>query len=785
MSRQFADKIQRILETSLVQINTGKTKKAFENLAKAEKLLDKAKRPDYQCSILMLKGRAFLAEQRNEEALQEFQKLMEFSVPLFLDAPENPVHQYYVYNSFGFTIKALSEIDSVSKMEEYFYRDKKYFDKIFAAYDELIARVPDNSEYIQNYLKVLENIMTYHLDAQKLEEEPVIFERIVQNYGRLFELVPGKLELFKKLQLLTEQFKNYCLLSRNFEAANTVFGQIEEIYSGILKKEPGHILVSAHLLFLYETSADLYTKLGKIEKAEESYLQALDFLSKKQRASPGNTTYVRQQGKVYRMLGRAFYEAGDSGKAAQYAGKALEILRELAGKNPEDLHYQYEISDDFTGLGKLFEDIGDIERAKECHMQEINIYRNIHERDPEDEVSEANIAATLDRIGHLYAGKGETETAKQYYEQGLEAYEKLSESYPEDIDHEVGIANTLGYIGKQYSDPEPETALKYYKKALGILEDVVQTFPDVPVYKEDLIQTLGDLESLASGQKQYENAILYRERITELSRQLASENPENLDYKKELALSFKHMGLLYEKAEKPEPAKQQYSKSADVFRQVLQNENEKDLMKGLLALDLQKQATILIHEKNYGLAKEYLVLLRDYYEALYEKDPEKPENWKAVCEIRTLCGILHKSMGNYDAAIQIYKSVFSVLNKHPVSDPDNPDYQSIIGVLYTQLGIAYHLADEYDKSKEAFEKSIPINVKLLDEETENFLHMGDMAVTFTEYSKLLTSMGMKKEAEEYAAKADEIKEKIMKKFRFDESTMFDESTIEDGDKKDL
>ena len=142
-------------------------------------------------------------------------------------------------------------------------------------------------------------------------------------------------------------------------------------------------------------------------------------------------------------------------------------------------------------------------------------------------------------------------------------------------------------------------------------------------------------------------------------------------------------------------------------------------------------------------------------------------------------------MGNYDAAIQIYKSVFSVLNKHPVSDPDNPDYQSIIGVLYTQLGIAYHLADEYDKSKEAFEKSIPINVKLLDEETENFLHMGDMAVAFTEYSKLLTSMGMKKEAEEYAAKADEIKEKIMKKFRFDESTMFDESTIEDGDKKDL
>ena len=40
-------------------------------------------------------------------------------------------------------------------------------------------------------------------------------------------------------------------------------------------------------------------------------------------------------------------------------------------------------------------------------------------------------------------------------------------------------------------------------------------------------------------------------------------------------------------------------------------------------------------------------------------------------------------------------------------------------------------------------------------------------------------MGMKKEAEEYNAKADEIREKIMKKFRFDEYT------VEDGDKKDF
>ena len=270
MSKQIMDAISRILDTSLMQINTGKSKKALENLAKAEKLSEKTKRPDYICSILMLKGRALLAEKRKEEALEEFQKLIEFIVPLFQADPGEPVHQYYTYNSFGFTIKALSEFDSVSKMEEYLYRNKKDINQILATYDKLIARVPDNPEYIHNYLKFLENISTFHLRAQKTEAEPDLVERIVQNYGKLFELISGKQELFDNLKMITEQFRDYCLVFENFEEANRVFGQIEEIYKKILIKEPGNKVVSSQLLSLYEVSGDLYTKLGNIEKTEET-----------------------------------------------------------------------------------------------------------------------------------------------------------------------------------------------------------------------------------------------------------------------------------------------------------------------------------------------------------------------------------------------------------------------------------------------------------------------------------------------------------------------------------
>jgi hypothetical protein len=91
-----------------------------------------------------------------------------------------------------------------------------------------------------------------------------------------------------------------------------------------------------------------------------------------------------------------------------------------------------------------------------------------------------------------------------------------------------------------------------------------------------------------------------------------------------------------------------------------------------------------------------------------------------------------------------------------------------VSVLYTQLGISYHQAREFDKSKDAFEKSMSINSKLFDEEPDNFLYMGTLAAVFSEYSKLLTILGRKEEAEEYTAKVEEIKGKVFEKFGTDE-----------------
>ena len=93
MSRQLVDTLHRILDNAFLQIDKGQYKKALENLAKAEKLLEKANMPEFLCQTLMLKGRALLASGRQEEALAEFQRMLELSVPRFLEYAENTDYQ--------------------------------------------------------------------------------------------------------------------------------------------------------------------------------------------------------------------------------------------------------------------------------------------------------------------------------------------------------------------------------------------------------------------------------------------------------------------------------------------------------------------------------------------------------------------------------------------------------------------------------------------------------------------------------------------------------------------
>jgi tetratricopeptide (TPR) repeat protein len=767
MSRQLTDTLQRILENSFLQIDKGKYKKALENLAKAEKLLEKAIMPEFLCQTLMLKGRALLDSGRQEEALSEFQEVLELSINHFLEDATNTDYQYFAYNAIGFTLKTLREMDNPSKTKESLFKNEQSFEKILTAYEELLSGKPEkteepqenlNFEYIMNFSKTLENVRAFFLEVRQFEKDVYFMGRIVQNYGRALEIQPDNEELFDDLDRDIRDFVRYFMIFKMPGDPKEVLEQVENVYREILGKKPGNSLAFDSLISLYEEFGDLYASKRDNKKTEESFLRALNLLEEKLQKQLGDISNIQRQSEILRSLSRALFKE-ETEKANKYAEKALEILKELSGKNLDDLDFQYELSDGFYELAELFGEMCDFERAEESYLLEIEICRHIHEKDPKDLESVENIAAAFDQIGHLYADEGKMEPAKHYYEQGIEINEKLLESDPGNFEYEIGIANSLNYIGELYRYPEPETARNHFEKALTINERAVKQFPESTNYREELIYTLKNLASIDTRQDQYESAIKLHKRITEIRCEMALENKGNYMSEKALGVSYSELGLLLEKAEKPELAQQQYSKAVEVFREILQSEEIDPLIKQMLTSELRMDVAFYTHLKNYYIAREYLKLIRDYYKCLFENDPESEVSWMGLYESELLDGNLQESTKNYGIAAEKYKSALQIIQKHLEADPENPEYLEKVSSAYTQLGSVYSLVDEYEKSRESFEKAIPFSAKLLEKEPEDPFYIRDIAATYEEYAKLLKKLDRDEEAEEYSRKAEALMEK--------------------------
>ncbi|MGA9190040.1 MAG: tetratricopeptide repeat protein, partial [Methanosarcina sp.] len=101
-----------------------------------------------------------------------------------------------------------------------------------------------------------------------------------------------------------------------------------------------------------------------------------------------------------------------------------------------------------------------------------------------------------------------------------------------------------------------------------------------------------------------------------------------------------------------------------------------------------------------------------------------------------------------------------VLNRLIEVSPEKSEQQTKTQKLYVGLGMSYSAFNKYEKSKEAFEKTLAINSELLEKEPENVFYLEDRAVTLEEYANLLLKTGRNAEADIYNAESAEIYQKI-------------------------
>lgn len=71
-----------------------------------------------------------------------------------------------------------------------------------------------------------------------------------------------------------------------------------------------------------------------------------------------------------------------------------------------------------------------------------------------------------------------------------------------------------------------------------------------------------------------------------------------------------------------------------------------------------------------------------------------------------------------------------------------------------------YLIEEYETSKQSFERALGLNTVPIDEEPDNPIYKRNQAETFDKYVKLLSKLGRNEKAEDYRTKSEEIYRKL-------------------------
>lgn len=759
MSRQAIDSVARILGAVPALIEKGDYTQALERADKAQKLAEKAKVPDLIHGALMAKGEALDAACRLEEALETYERALDFSSDRFSSDSGNIRHQEILYDTISKLGETLDEFGSVIKAQQVCKKAEEHFEMVLEAYERLLANNPDNSEYLFNYSKTMGNIWACYTLAEDLEKQIPLVPSIVQAYGKIIESDSEDPENFLRLDRIVKKFGESCLEDGLFEEAKRVYEQIHVVYKNIHEKYPENRLALNFLLFSYDYFGKLYAESGEMDKVEDYYSQALELAEEQLRKDPEDLSIILNRGKIHQDLGILYSEAGELEKAKLYYEKALVNLEELIGKRPEDPEYRYHLTRAFNGLAGAFRDISSVEKAKECHLHEIEIYESLIESEIDEVDNELDIADTFNQIANLYSEVPDVESAKEYYEKEMEIYERLISEFPEETDYELYIAETLNQLGDLYFEKEEILARQYYEKALEVAEKAVKQAPEDFLSLSALLQTLKNLADLNKVHKHYEAAIPFQQRVLKLQLDILGEFPGDWKNVRDVGNAFSELGLLFEKVGDLKQAEQFHSKAVETFSKVLL-EGEDPSLRRRFVTEIQLRGYIYLSSKRYISSKPYLELARKYYESACEQEPNNPHPLEGLFSVLYETGLLHYGMENFEEAIESYKTAFLVLDRLSEVSPKKSEPQTKATKLYIRLGMSFSALNEYEKSKEAFEKVFAINAELLEKEPENVFYLEDKAITLEEYANLLLKTGRTAEAEAYKAESAEIYRKI-------------------------
>jgi tetratricopeptide (TPR) repeat protein len=259
--------------------------------------------------------------------------------------------------------------------------------------------------------------------------------------------------------------------------------------------------------------------------------------------------------------------------------------------------------------------------------------------------------------------------------------------------------------------------------ALDIYLDLLKTEKDGQS-KVWLSGQIGDIYRLRGSIKE---GLVYYEKCLKISEKLSKENPNNVDLKHNLGVSYSRVADIYKVQGNLAKALEYFEEYLNISKSLFQgNPNHVEIKRGL---GIAYEQVGYIHKLQGNLAKalEYFEESLNINKSLFQKNSNHVEIKRSLGIAYIRVGDIHKLQGNLAKALIYFEENSNISKSLFMENPNQVEIKRDLGIAYSRVGDIHKLEGNLAKALEYFEENARIAQELCKESSTNYQNFWSLA----------------------------------------------------------
>lgn len=331
-------------------------------------------------------------------------------------------------------------------------------------------------------------------------------------------------------------------LEGSLKAREKILTNALQYLDSLSNEASGDLELQSELATAYEKVGDVQgaltnSSLGNIQAGLDSYYKAARLREAVHSANPEDTEAKEKLANNYYVTARTLWNNSQTAEAEVEFERALKLRRELVAANPDPAEYENRLAVLLIDYGAIPVFNSQTDKALVLFDEALGIVEKLRSKDPQNPDFKKTQTRLLRVMSKAKGSIGDYEGGIRGLTQAIEVGRELAEQFPKDFRVQRSVWLTNSIICELYIDKaDGAKAVETCVPTIEFPRNAFAKEPENGVVAFDLAISHFNSSRAYRLSSMYPETIAQAEKAIEVMSRLSSKTPDNLDYKRNLAV---------------------------------------------------------------------------------------------------------------------------------------------------------------------------------------------------------------------------------------------------------